>query len=63
MVLRGENMTKNFKKSRNFDSLCLMSAIEREIIEEKDSDIFTLTPAERGNEEFDEEFISSGVEA
>ena len=56
-------MTKNFKKARSFEALCLMSAIEREIIEEKDADIFTLTPAERGTEEIEEEYTRPGFEA
>ena len=57
-------MTKNFKKTRNFDSICLMRQIERELIEEKDADIFTLTPAERGREEeIEEDYPTPGFEA
>ena len=39
-------MTKYFKKTRNFDSHRFLQDFEREILEEEEGDIFTLTGVE-----------------
>ncbi len=44
-------VTKRFKKVKNFESLALLSDIEREIIEHDSGDVFTLSDIERGKED------------
>lgn len=61
-------MTKNFKKTRTFDTTRFMQDLEREIIEEEEGDIFTLTGIEkaRDNDEitdFEEGFMTGYLEA
>jgi hypothetical protein len=61
-------MTKNFKKIGNFDTARFMQDLEREMIEEEEGDIFTLTGLERArdNDEIsdaEDGFISGYLEA
>ena len=61
-------MTKNFKKTKRFDTVRFMQDIEREIIEEEEGDIFTLTGLERAREgdeisDIEEGFMSGYLEA
>ena len=46
-------MTKNFRKNRKFETLRFVQDFERQLIEDTEGDVFTLTPLERGKE-FDE---------
>lgn len=43
-------MTKRFKKVKQFDSLRFHRELERDLIEEEEGDIFTLTGLERARE-------------
>ena len=43
-------MTKYFKKTRNFDTLRFVQEFEKEMIEEEEGDIFTLTGLERARD-------------
>ena len=61
-------MTKHFKKTRNFDTTRFVQDFEREIIEEEEGDIFTLTGLERAREgdeisDIEEGFMSGYLEA
>jgi hypothetical protein len=61
-------MTKHFKKVNNFDTARFMQELEREMIEEEEGDIFTLTGLERArdNDEIsdaEDGFISGYLEA
>jgi hypothetical protein len=61
-------MTKNFKKVRNFDTARFMNDFEREMIEEEEGDIFTLTGLEKAREndelsDAEEGFVSGYLEA
>jgi len=53
-------MTKYFKKTRHFENLNFMRELERDIIKEREGDIFTLTGLERGydDEVTEEEFLA-----
>lgn len=46
-------MTKNFRKNKRFETLRFVQDFERQMIEDTEGDVFTLTPLERGKE-FDE---------
>ncbi|MBN1543937.1 hypothetical protein JW898_00570 [Candidatus Woesearchaeota archaeon] len=61
-------MTKNFKKVRRFETLRFLQDLEREMIEEEEGDIFTLTGLEKardndGISDKEEGFISGYMEA
>lgn len=61
-------MTKNFKKTRNFETRRFMSDFERELIEEEEGDIFTLTGVERARDadaidDWEDGFMSGYLEA
>lgn len=43
-------MTKRFKKVKNFDTLRYMRDMEKEMIEEEEGDIFTLTGLEQARD-------------
>jgi hypothetical protein len=43
-------MTKNFRKNRKFETLRFVQDFERQLIEDTEGDVFTLTPLERGKE-------------
>ena len=56
-------MTKYFKKTRHFENLNFMRELERDIIKEREGDIFTLTGLERGyDDEVTEEDILAVAE-
>ena len=44
-------MTKRFKKTRNFEVASFMQDFERDILEEEEGDIFSLTGIERARED------------
>jgi hypothetical protein len=44
-------MTKNFKKTRAFERRRFMQDFERELIEDEEGDIFTLTGLERARDD------------
>ncbi|MFC1741301.1 hypothetical protein ACFL3V_02080 [Nanoarchaeota archaeon] len=61
-------MTKNFKKTRNFDNTRFFNDLEREMIEEEEGDIFTLTGIEKAREsdeisDWEDGFMSGYIEA
>ncbi len=61
-------MTKRFKKTMNFEAARFMRELEKEVIEEEEGDIFTLTGLERAREadeisDIEEGFISGYMEA
>ena len=61
-------MTKNFKKTKNFDRMRFMNDIEREMIEEEEGDIFTLTGLEKARDadaidDWEEGFVHGYLEA
>ena len=61
-------MTKHFKKVQRFESLRFMQDLEREMIEEEEGDIFTLTGLEKAREgdeisDIEEGFMSGYIEA
>ena len=61
-------MTKNFKKTSSFDRMRFMNDFEREIIEEEEGDIFTLTGVERARDadaidDWEDGFMSGYLEA
>ncbi|MBW2972750.1 hypothetical protein KY359_06980 [Candidatus Woesearchaeota archaeon] len=61
-------MTKNFKKVKRFETMRFLQDMEREMIEEEEGDIFTLTGLEKamdGDEISDREegFMSGYLEA
>jgi hypothetical protein len=47
----GDRMTKNFKKTRAFERRRFMQDFERELIEDEEGDIFTLTGLERARDD------------
>ncbi len=59
-------MTKHFKKTKNFDRTRFMQDMEREMIEEEEGDIFTLSGIERaresdGIEDWEDGFMSGYI--
>ncbi|MBU2561044.1 MAG: hypothetical protein KKD17_02020 [Nanoarchaeota archaeon] len=61
-------MTKNFKKVRRFETLRFLRDLEREMIEEEEGDIFTLTGIEKAMDndcisDKEEGFMSGYLEA
>ena len=61
-------MTKNFKKVRNFEIARFMNDFEREMMEEEEGDIFTLTGLEKAMEndelsDAEQGFVSGYIEA
>lgn len=61
-------MTKRFKKTRSFDRTRFMHRFERELIEDEEGDIFTLTGIEnaRDNDEIsdaEQSFLSGYLKA
>lgn len=61
-------MTKNFKKTSGFDLARFMQDMEREIIEEEEGDIFTLTGIEKARDDdeisdFEDGFMTGYLEA
>jgi hypothetical protein len=61
-------MTKNFKKTNGFDLARFMQDMEREIIEEEEGDIFTLTGIEKARDDdeisdHEEGFMTGYLEA
>lgn len=61
-------MTKNFKKTRKFDTMRFVQDLEREMIEEEEGDIFTLTGLERARDgdeisDIEEGFMAGYLEA
>jgi len=64
----GDSMTKNFKKVRRFETLRFLRDLEREMIEEEEGDIFTLTGIEKAMDndcisDKEEGFMSGYLEA
>jgi hypothetical protein len=67
-IIGGDTMTKHFKKTKNFDRTRFMNDIEREIIEEEEGDIFTLTGIEKARDadaidDWEDGFMSGYLEA
>lgn len=61
-------MTKHFKKVHRFESLRYLQDMEKEMIEEEEGDIFTLTGLEKAREgdeisDTEEGFMSGYIEA
>jgi hypothetical protein len=57
-------MTKYFKKVRNHENMDFMRELEKELIKERDGDVFTLTGIERGHDgEITEEELVALIEA
>jgi ferritin len=61
-------MTKHFKKTRNFDTKRFVQDFEKEMIEEEEGDIFTLTGLERARDgdeisDIEEGFMAGYLEA
>ena len=57
-------MTKYFKKVRNHENMDFMRELEKELIKERDGDVFTLTGIERGHDgEVTEEELVALIEA